>query len=324
MHKVDRLMAILLILNKNKRVTAKELSNKFEVDIRTIYRDMQALSEMNIPIVSEVGQDGGYYLENKYFIPPVMFNKDEIFSLMLSKKVIEEIDIPGYSEYIKSGFLKIESVMNDSIMNSFESMEKRIKFNKKDKAIPLRDFKFFNTIKSALENDYKIKIKYFSIKEIEVIEIIAEPYGLIFVEDTWKVVFFCKEYNSIKSIDINSITNAELVDEKFIIPEDFNVDKYYCENHCVLKCKGENYQYVKLKFNKFSYYSIKDYIYFNDAEIMKEQENYILNIKSKNPEAYISLAFRFYGKFEILEPPWLRQNYIKELDKLYKIYNKKD
>lgn len=321
MHKIDRLMAILLVLNKNKRTTAKELADKFEVDIRTIYRDMQALSEMNIPIISEVGQDGGYYLESKYFIPPIMFNKDELFSLMLSKKVIEEIEIPGYSEYIKSAFLKLESVMSDSIMDSFETIEKRVKFNKKDKAIPPKDFKFFTIIKSALENNYKIKIKYFSSVHLEMVETMVEPYGLVFVDDTWAVVCFCPEWNSAKSIDINSITNAELTDEKFVIPQDFNVDMHYCKNHCTVKCKEKaNYEYVKVKTSKASYYKLKDYIYFNHGEVIEESDHYILNIKSKNPDGYISVAFRFYGEFEILEPIWLREKFLDELDRIRQIY----
>ncbi|MDZ7542646.1 HTH domain-containing protein, partial [Clostridium perfringens] len=60
MQKIERIMAIILALKKNKKMIAKELADTFEVDIRTIYRDIQALSEMNIPIISYTGSEGGY------------------------------------------------------------------------------------------------------------------------------------------------------------------------------------------------------------------------------------------------------------------------
>ena len=76
-------MAIILSLHQKGKVTAKELSDKFEVNIRTIYIDIDALSQMNIPVVSHYGNEGGYSLLGDYFISPIVFNKDEMFSLLL-------------------------------------------------------------------------------------------------------------------------------------------------------------------------------------------------------------------------------------------------
>lgn len=333
MHKIERLMAIILALNKNNKMTAKELADKFEVGIRTIYRDIQALSEMNIPIVAQVGHEGGYYLLSEYFIPPVMFNKDEVFALLLSQKVIREIDIPGYSQYIESAFLKIEGVIGDKYKESLDSIKKRVKFEKRSKVICKKELKFFEIIKDALENNKKIKVRYFKCEILKNIEIIIRPYGLILVDEEWKVVFSPEDDSKIEAISINMINKAELVEGTFIVPESFNIDEYYCENYCVIKCNKERLEYVKLKVSKSDYYNIKDYIFFkednceNKSHIALYEDDvdeaypyYVLSIKTNNPLIYIPLAFRFYDTIEILEPLWLREKFKLEIEKLYKNY----
>lgn len=87
MQKIERLMGIVLALNKNKKMTANQLARKFEVDIRTIYRVVWVEHTYRI----WGGPEGGYSVLNEYFIPPIMLNKDELFSLLLSKKAFEEL-----------------------------------------------------------------------------------------------------------------------------------------------------------------------------------------------------------------------------------------
>lgn len=321
MHKIERMMGIILALNRNKKITAAELSKKFEVDIRTIYRDIQALCEMNIPIISQPGNDGGYSLLDKYFIPPIMFNKDEIFSLLLSEKLINEVHIPGYSKYTKSAYLKIQNVMNDEYIKKFQNIKKRIKFGKRSKSIELSEFKFFDVIKCGLEDNLMLKIKSYNPNNMETIEMLIEPYGIIYVNEVWFVVAFPHQYKEIMSIPIHWINNAELTKDFFVLPDNFNINTYYCQNHCVVKCKEEkDYEIIKLKVDKDSYYNIKDYIFFNDAQIEFHDSKYILTIGSKNPKSYISLAFRFYKEIEIIEPQWLRNEFLEDLNSLHSKY----
>ena len=73
MKRLHRLTAILVKLQSGKVVQASELATKFEVSIRTIYRDMQALTEAGVPVGAEAGT--GYYLADGYTLPPVMFTE---------------------------------------------------------------------------------------------------------------------------------------------------------------------------------------------------------------------------------------------------------
>ncbi len=318
--KIERLMQMILELNKKEKVTAKELANKFEVDIRTIYRDINALSEMNVPIVSNVGYEGGYSLLGDYFIPPVMFNEDEIFALMLSRKVIEKTGIPGYGSSIATAFSKLESVMNDKLTESYQEMSPKIIIEERRRLIKPKEMLYFSVIKEGLDKKLKVKIKRLDPNTLETKETIISPYGLIYDDEVWKAVGYDEQYCKLDSIAINIIKGAELTDELFCIQEGFDLYNYYCKNHCRVQCKKMAKELVKIKVKKSHYYSLKDYIYFFNGEVVDDGTDYIMTIKAKNPEFYGQLAFRFIDSIEILEPQWLREQFIQKLERVYRNY----
>src|SRR5579871_3320902 len=86
MNRMDRLFAILLQLQARGQQRAQDLAAGFEVSIRTIYRDMQALSEAGVPVVALPGQ--GYGLTEGYFLPPLMFTALEAGSLVLGAEYV--------------------------------------------------------------------------------------------------------------------------------------------------------------------------------------------------------------------------------------------
>jgi predicted DNA-binding transcriptional regulator YafY len=75
MNRVDRLLALILHLQSRRVVTAEELAGHFELSVRTVYRDLNALGEAGVPIVAEAGV--GYSLLRGYHLPPVMFTAAE-------------------------------------------------------------------------------------------------------------------------------------------------------------------------------------------------------------------------------------------------------
>lgn len=75
--KLERLIYILLSLLNKKRITAKEIAERFEISTRTVYRDMDTLSLAGIPIYSERGDKGGFYIPSDYKIDRNFFTEEE-------------------------------------------------------------------------------------------------------------------------------------------------------------------------------------------------------------------------------------------------------
>jgi predicted DNA-binding transcriptional regulator YafY len=83
MNRLDRIMGILLLLRGGRVVSATDLSKRFEVSVRTIYRDIEELSGLGVPVAVEMGRTGGFRMREGYFLPPVTLNPEEAASLLL-------------------------------------------------------------------------------------------------------------------------------------------------------------------------------------------------------------------------------------------------
>lgn len=320
MKKIERLMAIILALKKNKKMTAKELADTFEVDIRTIYRDIQALSEMNIPIISYTGSEGGYEILENYFIPPIMFNEDEVFSLLLSKKIIDTVNIPGYSTFINSAFLKIENIVPKCLKKDFEDIQNKIIFDLKYNDINIENAYVFDIVKKALKNNLKMKAIYNEDAKSNLVEHIIRAYGIVFEDGIWYIVAFSELSNSKIRLNIERIKSISLLDEVFEDTKDSNMENYYSTSCFKSAYRNKESVLIKLKIKKELYPDIKDYVFFKYGEIIEEKDSYIIDIKTMKPDFYVSLAFRFFRSVEVVEPLWIREKIKEELNNLNKIY----
>ncbi len=89
MNRIDRLTAILIHLQTKRVVKAEEISGRFEISLRTVYRDVRALMEAGVPIGSEAGK--GYFIVDGYHLPPVMFNQEEASAMLTAGKLVEKM-----------------------------------------------------------------------------------------------------------------------------------------------------------------------------------------------------------------------------------------
>ncbi|MFP4016146.1 MAG: helix-turn-helix transcriptional regulator, partial [Halanaerobiales bacterium] len=80
--RVYRLLAIIMILLNEKKISAAELAKKFEVSSRTIYRDIESICQAGIPIVSYQGTDGGFSIMENYKLDKTFFTNEEILSII--------------------------------------------------------------------------------------------------------------------------------------------------------------------------------------------------------------------------------------------------
>src|SRR5688572_22198956 len=89
MNRIDRLTAILVQLQTKRVVKAEEIADRFEISLRTVYRDVKALMEAGVPIGSEAGK--GYFIVDGYHLPPVMFTENEASAMLVGGKLVEKM-----------------------------------------------------------------------------------------------------------------------------------------------------------------------------------------------------------------------------------------
>jgi predicted DNA-binding transcriptional regulator YafY len=110
MNRIDRLTAILLLLQGGKR-TAGEIAHRFEVSRRTILRDIDALCEMGIPIAAELGASGGYTLPPDYSFPPLALTLHEALLLRLALSSLSQLSETPFKQERESLLAKVQTLL---------------------------------------------------------------------------------------------------------------------------------------------------------------------------------------------------------------------
>src|SRR5215216_7960298 len=181
MNRIDRLTAILIHLQTKRVVKAEEISHRFEMSLRTVYRDVKALMEAGVPIGSEAGK--GYFIVDGYHLPPVMFTQDEASSMLLAGKLVEKMADKSVRVAFESAMHKIKSVLNESEKDHLQSLDAHIevfprsKYEAKDR----EDFPdhFMTEIHRAVAKKQVLKIDYSNIEE-ELTQREIEPIGVFY------------------------------------------------------------------------------------------------------------------------------------------------
>jgi len=203
--KIDRLLGILMILINKKKVTAKQLSEYFEVSVRTIQRDMDTLSMAGIPFYADVGVNGGYQLLDNFRLEKGFLNKDEANILFTFLKGLKGV-VP-YSE-VKSIYNKFSSLNFHELDNN----KLIVKLNPTDNTMNFKDH--FSLLSKARDKQLKLKITYYNVN-FNITNRIICPYSLVLLSPTWYVYAYCDLRSDFRMFKVKRIADCELMDESF-------------------------------------------------------------------------------------------------------------
>ncbi|WP_379091521.1 helix-turn-helix transcriptional regulator [Pedobacter sp. UC225_65] len=184
--RLSRLTAILTQLQTKRLITAPSLANKFNVSVRTIYRDIKALEQAGVPILTEDGK--GYALMEGYKIPPVMFSESQANALILAEQlVLKNKDtslIKDYTEAID----KIKAVLGQSEKDKANLLADRTRFEQNINRE--RNSDNISQLQYALTNFYLTKIDYTN-EQNQTTSRTIEPFALISTNENWLLIAWC-------------------------------------------------------------------------------------------------------------------------------------
>lgn len=200
--KLDRVTAILTQLQSKPIVRAQDLAEKFDVSIRTIYRDVKTLENAGIPIIGEAGS--GYSLMDGYKLPPVMFTKEEVLSFITAEKLMQRFSHESLGSHYKTAMEKVRSVLKYSDRNLLANIEKQIDIFDN---YPKPEDKIKNIIPTILESiaeKVQISIDYKTVNE-EISTRTIEVVGVFFEFNYWYIIAYCTLRNDFRQFRIDRI-----------------------------------------------------------------------------------------------------------------------
>jgi len=212
MNRIDRLTAILIHLQTKRIVKAEEIAERFEMSLRTVYRDVKALMEAGVPIGSEAGK--GYFIVDGYHLPPVMFTQDEANSMLLAGKLVEKMTDKSIREAFGSALLKIKAVLSDSGKDNLEDLYSHIEVRRFPQESNPPSNNFLTDIQRAVVAREVIKLDYFNNND-QLSSREAEPIGLFFYGGAWHLIAWCRLRNGYRDFRTDRIRSLSTTGQKF-------------------------------------------------------------------------------------------------------------
>jgi predicted DNA-binding transcriptional regulator YafY len=219
--RLSRLTAILTQLQTKRLITATMLASKFNVTVRTIYRDIRALEKSGVPILTEDGK--GYTLMEGYKIPPVMFTEGQANALILAEQLVlknkDASFVKDYSEAIE----KIKAVLVYSIKDKANLLAERTRFRQNINGE--RNSHNLSDLQYALTNFYVTQIEYTNGTN-KVSSRLVEPFALLSTRENWLLVAWCRLRKEFRYFRLDRITKMQILNDKFT-PHKLSLQQYF-------------------------------------------------------------------------------------------------
>lgn len=220
--RLSRLTAILTQLQTKRLITATSLANKFNVSIRTIYRDIKALERSGVPILTEEGK--GYYLMEGYRLPPVSFTESEANALITAEKIVLKNKDASFVKEYTSAIEKIKSVLRHNTKENAELLSNRIAISQNN--TNNRTSNYLASLQLALTNFNLTKIEYQKPATNETSKRTIEPFALLSTQENWLLLAWCRLRKEFRLFRLDRIRKLEIQSEKFE-PHKMTLQEYF-------------------------------------------------------------------------------------------------
>ncbi|HEX6983039.1 MAG TPA: YafY family protein [Balneolaceae bacterium] len=219
-----RMKLILMLQQSNGRITVDDLADKFNISRRTVFRDFNALSEMNVPVTWDKYK--GYGVMRGYKIPPLMFTSRELATILVGLNFVKSQVDKTLVEDARGVELKIKEVVPKELLEFMESLEERTVVD------PFMNFGAEKTdggswyeISSAISKNKSIYFDYRSKSSEKMSSREIDPYLLVFYRDHWNMIGFSHKREAIRNFVLNRMSNIEILDKNFVSPGEIDVEQ---------------------------------------------------------------------------------------------------
>lgn len=295
----SRLFRIVYYLLDKGKSTAPELAEKFEVSVRTIYRDIDIISSMGIPVYAMQGKGGGIALLDNFVLDKSLLSAREKEQILMALQGIIATE-PNNSDELLT---KLGSLFQTKNTNWIE-----VDFSNWVKRNPSQDI--FQLMKSAIFSRNVISFQYFSSNR-ESTKRRVEPLKLVFKSKDWYLYGFCLIRNDYRFFKLTRIKEMEIQAEVYSreIPSTCSIGKQMDIQNAIA---------VTLKFDQDMAFRVYDE--FAEGVTEDKQGNLYVRTNLPDSDTLYSYLFSFADSVEIVEPENIREQVKNKLAAMQKKY----
>lgn len=328
--KLSRLLGITFMIESKQHIRAKELSELFEVSVRTIYRDVETLCEAGIPIYATSGPNGGFSFVEGYCFNSNAFDKNEMEKLILSvyQQAIKDKNPDNKDNLL----LKMKKTLPKSEQERFERLLTKTKtdtspwWGNRQSTAPTESN--LEMIQKSIYKLKKIQFDYQSNLEFTPKRVL-QPYGIVNKAVAWYVVGYSEERQSLRTFHCDRMSNVIISDEDYTIPRDFDLELYWERSTREFIRKSTIYK-DDIPNNKKTSSLKYPVLLQSETDIgpllagftILEEESSALShryhVDLISEKTALNLLFLRLGEIQIIEPSDLREKVIVMVEKILK------
>ncbi len=308
--KVDRLVSIIMILLKKERVGAQELADMFEVSVRTIYRDIEAIGMAGIPICSRAGVGGGFEILPEYKVDKQVFSMDDLSALLMG---LTNLSGMVQGEAFTHALAKVKSFIPAENAKDIEIKANQI-------CIDLNPWmgngsikQSLETVKNALQENKLISFTYVDGHGNKT-ERIVEPYQLVLKSSHWYFQGYCRSKNDYRLFRLSRMTDLQMLQETYA-PRDY--EKPILDFEPILETLQTD---IKIRIHKSVLDRVLEFCTY-DRVTPDGEEYYLVNYPFIERDYYYDMLLSFGDKCECLEPVHVREEIKRRIRSMASIYD---
>ncbi len=309
---LNRLLSIIYILMSKETVTAKELAERFEVSVRTIYRDVESLSMAGIPVYAKKGKNGGISLMSQFVLNKMLVTKEEQNQILTALTSLQETGAFKEKEITLklADFFKADSLNWVSVDFSDWSGRRQ---------------EMFEAIKEAILSHRILSFDYYGQNGV-MNHRMVEPVQLLFKEYTWYLSAYCLEKQAMRLFKLLRMKRVEMEEETFTPQkQDEALEKEgFCEKKDGEGCKevGEDSMQkdsslIRCTFLIDQSEAYRIYDRFEEEEItVLENGDFLVQAYFVVDEWVYGLIFSFGVSIKVLGPDNVKKEVVRRLKKM--------
>lgn len=307
-------MGITLLMQGRRVVRAEDIARHFEISLRTVYRDVSALSEVGVPVIAEAGV--GYSIMKGFSLPPIMFTEDEAAALGMAAMALSRTSEASLDASISSALIKVRAALPQKQKDRLERVERSVKFGwSEDKARDGGVGRLVD-IQACMTDGRALRIDYRTGGREEVRTRVVEPLGLIHYLEKWHMIAWCRMREDYRDFRLDRIEKLEGLEERFDPHIDFSLEEYTKRQRSV-----DTPIRVKIFFKEFSVDRAKREWSLGLEDEERVTGGSILTLATGKLDWMLGWLLSFRGSARVVEPRELSEGLAEEAKALWKLHH---
>ena len=306
--RAERLLSAVLLLQAHGRMSGRELAKRLEVSMRTLHRDMDALSAAGVPIFALRGAKGGWQLDEGWRTQVPGLDEAELRALLMAQpRVIGDAHLAAAAE---SALAKLLASLPNSLREKAASIQQRLYIDTSGWRSTPENLSMLPIVQDAVSRDRKLSILYAKNSK-EHVERIVDPLGLVAKSGTWYLV--ANTPAGLRTFRVSRIEEAKLLDQGSTRPVGFDLAKYWRSSAQRFREGWPHYDTV-LRLDPDAAKQMKRWHNVNEDGNGPDAEGWItMRVQFDDEEQACFIVLAQGSRVDVIEPAALRDRVAAEL-----------